>query len=115
MSMEVGIEVGYGPAGASSSAKMSSEMASTTRRAAEQTYGYTEGQTIEVSCPTPRNPIEEGVGYWVFVVESADRTSTATQALGVCRYGPGRWNVPPECPFAACIDSQCTQCRDWMA
>lgn len=112
MSMEVGIEFGYGVSGSS---KMSYETSQSTKKAAEQTYGYTTNNTIEVSCPTPNDPINEGVGYWVFRVTNADKTTKATQALGVCRYGAGRWNKAPECPFAACIDSQCTQCRDWKA
>ena len=110
-SMEAGIKFKHGSVGAS----MNSEHKESTARAARSTFSMNGEMEISIKCPEPVDSMSTAIGYYIFVVDSPTRTATAKQALGVCRYGDGRWNVEPECPFSACVDSQCTICRDWAA
>lgn len=93
---------------------MKADVKAATKATAESTYTMTGNLEITTSCPTPEDPMETAIGYWVFVVDNHAGTATAIQPIGVCRYGNGYWNVAPDCPFEACIDAQCKECREWM-
>lgn len=69
--------------------------------------------TYETYCPDPWDPLDNAVGYWVFSVTSHDGSIVSQNKGGICRYGEGYWNVSPECPFSACVNGDCTTCRDW--
>ena len=92
---------------------LNSEISRATSETVESTMTMTGNLSIDQSCPPPTDPNDNAVGYFIFVVDNHDRSASVTLPNGVCRYGAGYWNVPPSCPFAACIDASCTQCRDW--
>lgn len=62
-------------------------------------------------CP-PRHPIDDKIGYYVFVVETQDGDASIISPKGVCRYGED-WDVAPLCPPAACVDDECYECDAW--
>lgn len=107
-SLEAGIQFKHGSVGAS----MNYEHKTATAKATKTTYDLEANVKMTVHCPDPLDPQDTAVGYYMFMVDAPNRSSTAKPALGVCRYG-ALWNTAPECPFSACIDSQCTLCRDW--
>lgn len=57
---------------------------------------------------------QEGTGMWQWVVRTEDSSIIARGEHTVCKTGEG-YNVAPRCPWTACIDGQCRQCRaGWM-
>ena len=58
---------------------------------------------------------KEGAGLFQWVVSSDDFTKQAFTWHTVCRTGP-LWNTPPDCPYIACANAECTVChKDWAA
>jgi hypothetical protein len=56
---------------------------------------------VEVGLCPPRVPLDDKIGYYVFVVETLDGEAAIISPNGVCRYGED-WDVAPLCPPAAC-------------
>ena len=51
-----------------------------------------------------------GVGFWQFVVYSADEFSYVNTQHTVCRYG-SLYNKAPACPWNACSNGDCSICE----
>ena len=57
----------------------------------------------------------EGSGFWQWVVRTSDGSVISRDVHTVCKSGPG-FNQPPECPWNACVNGDCSVCRDgWSA
>ena len=57
---------------------------------------------------------QEGTGLWQWVVRTEDSSIIARGEHTVCKTGEG-FNIAPRCPWTACVDGQCRQCRaGWM-
>ena len=96
----------------SDSQMLSDEIQQLTIQQVEETFEAYGGIEIEVECGLPKFSSNNSIGFFVFVVDTVDGVSSAIQKHGVCRYGD-EWNVPPSCPYAACIDRDCSLCKDW--
>jgi len=102
--MSAGIEY----MGASASTTMSTEIQQATINQTRMAISKSESVKMTLTCDPVTDKADKSVGMFVFSVETDDSSASVTQKLAICRYGVGKWNVPPECPFAACIDSECT-------
>lgn len=71
-------------------------------------YDYSVDYTVD--CTGAKGPAG-GVGLWQFVVDNGDDVFTATKHT-ICRYGPDAV-VAPDCPWNACLNGDCTKCRDF--
>jgi len=70
---------------------------------------------IEITTTCPDSPLEDdpAVGFYIWIVETADTLASSISPAGICRYGTGEWNVAPACPLAACLDFRCNECQEW--
>lgn len=75
----------------------------------ENSYSYSIEEKISFSCPAPEDP-SDGVGLWQWIVKSSDGKSMTYTRHWLCRYGEGRYNVSPQCPWNACKDGNCYEC-----
>ena len=106
--METGMEF----SSFSSKTKISKTYTTTLTQSTTQTFTQSAEQTITVGCGGETDGQNFGIFQWV--TESSDAVARAYTALTICRHGDGLWNLPPSCPYTACIDSMCTQCAvDW--
>ena len=54
-----------------------------------------------------------GVGFWQWKTRSFDGKNRVHSKYVLCRYGEHAY-VPPACPWAACLNADCTECAsDW--
>ena len=51
-----------------------------------------------------------GVGLWQFAVYTSDEKSYTLTNHTVCRYG-SLYNHPPDCPWNACTNGDCSKCE----
>jgi len=67
-----------------------------------------------VTCPLGESG--EVPTLWQHVTMTADTSSTIYSSHVVCRYGENA-AVSPQCPWSACLDSECTECHNrwWVS
>ena len=108
-SMDMGIEF----MGVSSSFSLSSSYEQSFRNTVTKT---TELSTVEsITYPCDNAPAGEMNGLWQWIVETEDGSYTARSNHAVCRTESNAL-TPPACPWDACIDAECTECKDgWSA
>jgi|OM-RGC.v1.027559368 hypothetical protein len=77
-------------------------------------WGTSGSQTATFTCEDVKEG-EYGVGLWQFVTAAPDGSSYTYLPHYVCRYNEN-YNTPPDCPYTACLNGECTECDDsWMA
>ena len=104
--MEVGMEFG----GVGESETISEEYTVAIAQDTESAYSYDISVDLLLTCTGT-----EGVGLWQYVTESRDGKSRVLTTHTVCRYG-ANYNSSPACPWMACLDLECTQCKgDWSS
>lgn len=86
----------------SSGFSMSESYRSMVSKDVQATFGYSISNEVTLTCT-----MGEGynVGLWQWVVETRSGQSSTKTLHTVCRYGDGLYNVPPACPWNACIDA----------
>lgn len=77
----------------------------------EDTYSVDYDVTVTFTCERDPNDPDGGVGLWQWVVESDDGTNKTWTQHYSCRTGSGYFNVAPACPWNACVEQDCKQCR----
>ena len=86
---------------------------SATQALDDMAYSY-DDTTHTYSCDDPAEG--DGVGLWQATFDDYTSGVRLWSTIVVCRYGPNLWNRQPECPFSACLDTQCSTCAtDWVA
>ena len=60
---------------------------------------YSADISVDVTHHCTAKSSEEGVGLWQWVSESADGKTRTFLDHTVCRYGDGKWNTSPACPY----------------
>ena len=97
--------------GVSSEETITEEVSNTIAHDAESSFNYDMSIDLTFTCTGT-----EGVGLWQWVVEAADRKSSVLTGHTICRYGVENYRTPPECPWTACNDIECTICDGgWQA
>lgn len=82
----------------------------------ENFYSRNYEEKITFTCERDPSDPDAGVGLWQWVVKSSDSQHKTKTNHYACRTGEGRFNRSPACPWNACIDGPCYECRtDWKA
>ena len=102
---------GYEFMGASESEKITESYSATLMNDVQTTYSADFSISHTLTCTAPE---EGGVGFWQWKTKAFDGTSIVLTNHTLCRYGLDHYATPPECPWNACLDLECTQCAtDW--
>lgn len=105
------MSLGFEFLGASSTVSIGASYERSLRNEVNEVTTMSESMEHEVSCTADG---QEGTGMWQWVVRTEDSTIFARGNHTICKTGEG-YNVPPRCPWTACVDGQCRQCRaGWM-
>ena len=105
------MELGFEFWGASSTVSIGASSERSLRR--EVSTVTTMSQTMEHSTSCTAEG-QEGTGLWQWIVRTEDSAIVARGNHTICKTGEG-YNVPPRCPWTACVDGQCRQCKaGWM-
>ena len=103
--MSVGIEFEHESISASYSYQITQDV--------QDTYSYDYEATVTFTCAVDPNDPDGGVGLWQWVVESDDGGNKTWTQHYSCRTGAGYFNVAPDCPWNACVEEDCKECRAW--
>ena len=107
--MESGIDFLYESFSATISEEYSAEIYYDTT----QTYSYDIAAEFTIPCTAKSE--KGGVGLCQYVSETNNGDAKVLTTHTVCRYGD-LYNVAPACPWNACANSDCSECRtDWKA
>ena len=84
------------------------------QRDVTSTYAYDYSVATTTSCTVPADSTG-GAGLWQWVVSTEDGKTHSFSQHTVCRTGE-LFNVEPACPYYACANADCSQCKpDWNA
>ena len=102
-SMELGLEF-EGVGGLTTS--IASEYEYGFRRTVTETTQIAGSEKIELKCGEDDG---QGHGLWQWKVRTEDGSIITHSRNAVCRHG-SNYNSPPNCPWNACADGECTLC-----
>ena len=109
-SMEAGVEFW----GMSMKVGLSTSYESSFKNTVNETTARTQTEKISYSCGS-NDDNSEMYGLYQWVVSTEDNSFTAKTNHAVCRTDSNAL-TPPACPWDACVDAECTICKnDWIA
>ena len=107
--MEIGVEFMSASANFSLTATYEKEF----MRTVSETTTNSTIETISIPCGVANDG--KLYGLWQWIVETEDMSHTARAKHAVCRSGVNAI-TSPTCPWNACANSECTECKDgWAA
>ena len=109
-SLNLDMSAGFEFMGASASVSVSSSWAEQITTSTQHDMTKDISTDLELKC-TPPEGSKGGVGLWQFVVETGDQSVWTQTSHTVCRYDE-LYNVTPECPWNACANHDCSECKD---
>ena len=88
--------------------KVKYELAETLKTDMESTYGVNYDIEKTTNCTADG---KEGAGFYQWVVSTRDAKYQTFTWHTVCRTGED-YNIPPACPYPACLDAECKDCAE---